>query len=116
MVSSPLFFWVKVIISGLLIAGISSLAKTFPRWAALLTALPLMTFLALIWIYIETKDLNLLYHYTRDVFFWVLPSLLFFVAAIYLFKMKVPFVWSMMLSCLALYLGVFLFQKMGVLK
>ncbi|MBI4411832.1 MAG: DUF3147 family protein [Deltaproteobacteria bacterium] len=110
------FFWIKVAVSGLLIAGISSLAKTYPKWAALLTALPLVTFLSLIWIYFETRDLALLETYTKDVLIWVLPSLLFFVAAIYLFRFRVPFVISMALSTLALFIGVIIFEKLKWLK
>jgi len=111
-----IFFVVKVIISGILIALISGLAKTYPKWAAFLTALPLVTFLSLIWIYIETKDLALLSTYTRDVFFWVLPSLFFFVAAMFLFRSRVPFILSMGLSTGALFAGVLLFQKLHLLK
>jgi uncharacterized membrane protein (GlpM family) len=106
----------KIIISGVLIALISSLAKTFPKWAALLTALPLMTFLSLIWIYIETKDLALLEVYTKDVLIWVLPSLLFFVAAIYLFRARVPFILTLGLSTVALFVSVLVFEKFHLLK
>ena len=113
---STLFFIVKIFVSGILIAVISSLAKTFPKGAALLTALPLMTFLSLIWIYFETRDLALLETYTKDVFIWVLPSLLFFVAAIYLFRFRVSFVVSMTLSTLALFIGVIIFNKLHLLK
>ena len=116
MIHQTLFFWIKVVVSGLLIAAISSLAKTFPKGAALLTALPLMTFLSLIWIYFETRDLALLETYTKDVFIWVLPSLLFFVAAIYLFRFRVSFVVSMTLSTLALFIGVIIFNKLHLLK
>ena len=114
--ANSLFYIFKVIVSGILIASISSLAKTFPKWAALLTALPLMTFLSLIWIYIETKDLARLEAYTKDVLIWVLPSLLFFVAAIFLFRARVPFVISMILSTACLFVGVFIFEKMNLLK
>lgn len=110
------FFILKAIISGVLIASISTLAKTFPKWAALLTALPMMTVLSLIWIYTETKDMALLETYTKDVFLWVIPSLLFFVAAIFLFRAKIPFVPVMILSIAALGLGVLLFEKWGFLK
>ena len=110
------FFVVKVVVSGILIAVISSLAKTFPKWAALLTALPLITFLSLIWIYVETKDLALLETYTRDGFIWVLPSFLFLIAAIYLFRAKVPFLLTMGLSTAALFIGVFIFEKLHLLK
>ncbi len=113
---TPIFFFVKVVVSGILIAVISSLAKTFPKWAALLTALPMMTFLSLIWIYWETKDLALLETYTRDVLIWVLPSLFFFVAAIYLFRARVPFVLTMGISTAALFIGVLIFEKFHLIK
>ncbi len=116
MSGQTLFFILKVIVSGFLIALISSLAKTFPKVAALLTALPLMTFLSLIWIYFETKDLAVLETYTRDVLIWVLPSLLFFIAAIFLFRARVPFVLTLGLSTTALFVGVFVFEKLQLLK
>ncbi len=116
MSGQAVFFITKVVISGILIALISSLAKTYPKWAALLTALPLMTFLSLIWIYVETRDLALLSTYTRDVFFWVLPSLFFFVAAMFLFRMRIPFILSLSLSTLSLFVGVLLFEKLHLLK
>ncbi|OGQ06980.1 MAG: hypothetical protein A3G32_07225 [Deltaproteobacteria bacterium RIFCSPLOWO2_12_FULL_40_28] len=113
---ASIFFIGKVVISGVLIAAISSLAKTFPKWAALLTALPLMTFLSLIWIYVETKDLALLANYTKDVLIWILPSFLFLIAAIYLFRAKVPFLITMGISTVALFIGVLVFEKLHLLK
>lgn len=116
MTSQTVFFVVKVVLSGLMIAGISTLAKTFPKAAALLTALPMMTFLSLVWIYIEKRDLDLLAVYTKDVTLWVIPSFLFFVAAYFLFKHRVPFVVTMALSTATLGLGVWGFEKAGFLK
>lgn len=116
MTGQSLFFFFKIVVSGVLIALISTLAKTFPKWAALLTALPMMTFLSLIWIYVETKDLALLENYTRDVLIWVLPSLFFFAAAIYLFRARIPFIFSMALSTAVLGIGVFVFNKLHILK
>ncbi len=114
--AQSLFFIFKVIVSAFLIAAISSLAKTFPKWAALLTALPLMTFLSLIWIYVETKDLARLESYTKDVLIWLIPSLIFFAAAILLFRARVPFVISMAVSTTCLFLGVVIFEKLNFLK
>lgn len=116
MPAQTLFFLIKVIISGVMIALISTLAKSFPKWAALLTALPMMTFLSLIWIYIENRDLALLETYTKDVLLWVIPSLPFFVVAMYLFRARVPFILTLGLSTLVMGAGVFLFQKLHLLK
>ena len=114
--SSPYFFLFKVLISGFLVALISTLAKRLPQWSALLTALPLVTFISLIWIYLETKDLGLIEKYTRDVLLWTLPSLSFFVAGIFLFKARVPFFPSLALATAALALTAFAFQKLNWLN
>lgn len=116
MTSEGAFFIIKAILSGLMIAAISSLAKAFPKWAALLTALPLVTFLSLIWIYVETKDLALLEKYTWDVMIWVIPSFIFFIAAFYLFKFRVPFIATLAISTAVLGIGVLVFEKIGFLK
>ncbi len=116
MTSQIAFFIVKVTLSGLMIAAISSIAKTFPKWAALLTALPMMTFLSLIWIYIETKDMAHLEKYTWDVMIWVIPSFIFFIAAFYLFKARVPFIATLGISTAVLGIGVWVFEKAGFLK
>src|SRR4030095_17241648 len=89
------FFLVKAVLSGVIIAVISTLAKNFPKWAALLTALPLVTFLSLIWIYLENKDYALLANYTRDVLLWTLPGLIFFLLLIFLFRAHVNFFLSL---------------------
>jgi hypothetical protein len=115
--SSPtLFFLFKTALSGLIIAAVSSLAKAFPKWAALLTALPLVTFLSLIWIYWEQRDLGTLQTYVRDVLLWTLPGLPFFLVLFFLFRAKVPFLLSMGIASSVLFLGVFLFNKTGFLR
>jgi len=116
MSGQTLFFLVKIIVSGLLIAAISTLARHFPKWAALLTALPMITFLSLIWIYLENRDLKLLEDYTKDVLLWTLPGLLFFIAAIFLFRARVSFALSLVLSTLALGVGLFIFEKLKIIK
>lgn len=110
------FFWFKAIVSGLIIALISQLAKNHVKWGALLTAFPLMTFLSLIWIYYDTKDLDLLYRYTRDVLVWIIPTILFFVVALILFRAQVPFLMTLLLSTLSVFAGIFIFLKSGWIK
>ena len=116
MASATVFFILKALLSGVIIALISELAKTTSKGAALLTAMPMMTFLSLIWIYLDKKDLAYLAAYTKDVIIWVIPSFAFFVAAYFLFKHKVPFVVSMVLSTAALGAGVWIFERTGFLK
>jgi hypothetical protein len=117
MTASQVYLFIfKALISGILIAAISTVARVSPKWAALLTALPLITFLSMIWIYLENKDLALLHRYTWDVLLWTLPSIIFFFTAIILFKWRVPFFLTLALATLALAGGLYIFQKIGIIK
>ena len=49
---------VKFIITSLLIVTIAELAKRNPWFAALIDSLPLISILAMFWIYIDTKDVG----------------------------------------------------------
>ncbi len=75
-----------------------------------------MTFLSLIWIYFETRDLALLERYTKDVFIWVVPSLIFLIAAFYLFRARVPFFLSLGISTAALFALILGLEKLKIFK
>lgn len=45
-----MFFAVKVILSGLLIAAASSLARRLPAFGALIASLPLISILGMLWL------------------------------------------------------------------
>ena len=111
-----LLFIIKALLSGILIASISTLAKHSPKWAAFLTSLPLVTYLSMIWIYAEHRNLPMLQTYTYDVLIWTLPGLMFFIAAILFFKSGMNFYLVMILATLILALAVLLFSRLGILK
>ena len=114
--SQVYMFIFKAVLSGILVATISSVARTSHKWAALLTALPLITYLSMIWIYLEQRDLKILQNYTTDVLLWTLPSIIFFLVAIAMFKMRVPFFLTLTAATLSLAGGLYLFQKTGIIK
>jgi hypothetical protein len=70
----------KVLITALLVLGISELAKRNTLAGALLASLPLTSLLALIWLYRDTRDVMQAAELARGIFWLVLPSLAFFVA------------------------------------
>lgn len=110
------FFIFKVLISGLIIAVVSEVSKSSTRWGAILTALPMVTLLSILWMYFEQRDLIKLSSYCKDVILWTLPSFFFFIAAIYLFKTKLSFPISFGLSLIAMAAGVVVFQRLGIIK
>jgi hypothetical protein len=68
-------FIIKVIISALLIGAISEIAKRNPTLGALVASLPLVSILAVIWLWRETQDPVLIASHLSSTFWLVLPSL-----------------------------------------
>lgn len=92
------YYIVKVLISSLLIVLISEIAKKSGLLAGLLASIPLVSFLAIIWLYIETRDVIKIRELSTDIFWLVLPSLSFFIVFPYLLGRNMRFGWAMLLS------------------
>lgn len=86
-----MFFLVKLIVSALAIAAISELAKKMPSFSGLIAAMPLVTLLSLIWLFVETKDYQAAHRFTVGVLWGLAPTLFFFIAAIPMLKRGVSF-------------------------
>ena len=96
--SSAAFFLVKVAVSAVIIAGVSELAKRMPSLGGLIAAMPLTTLLVLIWLYAETGDYQLAHSFTRSVLYAIVPTIFFFVTALYLFKRGTSFIMLLFVS------------------
>lgn len=96
--SSTTFFVVKIAVSAFIIAGVSELAKRMPSLGGLIAAMPLTTLLALIWLYAETGDYQLAHDFTRSVLFAIIPTIFFFITALYMFKRGASFVMILVVS------------------
>jgi hypothetical protein len=68
----------RILISALLIFAISELAKRSSFLGALLASLPLVSILAMIWLWRDTHDAARLAQFSIGVFWLVLPSLVLF--------------------------------------
>lgn len=72
------YFIFKTFITALLIAGVSEISKRFTFLASILAALPLTSILIFIWMYIEQKNVQKISTMSLEIFFLVIPSLIFF--------------------------------------
>ncbi len=110
--------FIKVIITALVVVGISELGKKFTPFAALLASLPLTSILAMVWLYTDTKDIQKISALSTSIFWAVLPSLLFFIILPLLLKQGMKFGWAMAVSTgvmfLAYTLYVLVLQKFGI--
>jgi len=89
---------IKVIITSVLIVAISELSKRSSLLGAFLVSLPLTSVLAMLWLYIDTKDVGNVADLASNIFWLVIPSLVFFISLPVLLKKGVVFYLSMGLS------------------
>lgn len=92
-------FLIKVVVSALVIALASELSKRFTLFGAILVSLPLTSILALTWLYLDTREKQLVIDLSVGIFWAVLPSLVFFAAFTFLLRTQLSFAWAMALSC-----------------
>ena len=69
---------VKVAISAVLIVLVSEFSKRSSLVGALLASLPIVSVLAIVWLYIDTRDTAQVASLSRGIFWLVLPSLVLF--------------------------------------
>lgn len=74
------YYLIKIAMTTALIVAISEIAKRSSFAAALLASIPLISVLAMIWMYIDTRDPTRVSALATSIFWLVLPSLAFFVA------------------------------------
>jgi len=99
-------FLVKVLLSALVIAFASELAKRDSFWGALLVAMPLTSILAISWLYAETRDNLLVTRFARDIFLLVPGSLLFFLPFLLETKTRLGFLPNLLAGLVLLALAV----------
>lgn len=90
-----LYIIVKTVLTAGIIVGASELGKRYTTFAALLLALPVTSLLAMIWLYVDTKDAARVAELSTGIFWLVLPTLLFFIVLPWLIRQGVGF-WAAM--------------------
>lgn len=92
------YYLVKIVITTALIVLISEIAKRSTLAGAILASVPLISVLAMIWLYVDTKDVTKVIDLATSVFWLVLPSLALFVTLPLLLKQGLNFYLSMSIS------------------
>ncbi|MDX1803395.1 MAG: DUF3147 family protein [Alcanivorax sp.] len=92
------YYLTKLAITTVLIVAISEIAKRSSLMGAVLASIPLVSVLAMIWLYVDTRDAARVSALATSVFWLVLPSLALFVSLPLLLRAGVNFYLSMALS------------------
>jgi len=102
-----LYLVVKALLSGVIIALVSEIAKRSPGFAALVASLPLVSVLGMIWLWRDTSDPQRMAAHAGATFWYVLPSLPMFLLIPLLLKRGVAFYPALAAGC-ALTVGLYL--------
>ena len=100
------YYLFKVVLTTSLIVAISEVSKRTTFFGGLLASLPIVSYLGMIWLYVETRDQQKVADLSNSVFWLVLPSLPFFVLLPVLLKKTANFYVSFGVATMAM-LGVY---------
>lgn len=113
-----MYYLTKLIVTCALIVAISEVAKRSSLVAAVLASLPLVSVLAMVWLYLDTRDVDKVAGLARNIFWLVIPSLLLFFSFPILLRGGINFFVSLSVSIGVTVAGYFLIvlvlQKLGV--
>jgi hypothetical protein len=95
-----LYLTLKAVISGILIAVVSEVAKRYPGVGALIASLPLVSVLGMIWLWRDKPDVANMAAHAEATFWYVLPSLPMFLLIPTLLRAQVDFWIALGAGCL----------------
>ena len=93
-----MYYIIKLAITTLLIVAIAEISKRSSLIGAILASIPLVSVLAMVWLYVDTGDTNKVSALATGIFWLVIPSLALFISLPLLLKANVNFYLSLVIS------------------
>lgn len=113
-----LYYISKIVITTALVVIISEIAKRNTLIGGILASIPLISVLAILWLYVDTKNTDIISQFSISVFWLVIPSLAFFLALPFLLHNGVNFYTSISLAIVitivCYYLMIMTLEKFGI--
>ncbi len=82
---------IKIGLSLIIIVAATSVGRKWPSAAGLIGVMPLTGALVMVWMYLENKgDDQIMQGFAKGALWGILPSLLFFLVALFCFKKQLP--------------------------
>ncbi|WP_116090010.1 DUF3147 family protein [Sphingomonas crusticola] len=92
-------FWVRALLSGMIVAAVATIARRNPAAGALVASLPLVSLLGILWLWHDTRDPERLARHVEATFWYVIPSLPMFLAIPYALRHGANFWLSLLGGC-----------------
>ena len=96
-----LYFIIKCVLSGVIVAVVSEVARRSPTFGALIVSLPLVSLLGIIWLWRDTGDVERIAGHAESTFWYVLPSLPMFLVLPAMLRAGAGF-WPSLAACCGL--------------
>lgn len=112
-----MYYLIKVLISAILIVLISEISKRNSLIGSILASIPLVSVMAFIWIYIDTKNLETISKLSISIFWLVIPSLVLFISLPILLKYTnfyLALIISIFITAGAYFIMIFLLNRLGI--
>lgn len=113
-----LYNFLKIILSAIIITLVSIISKSSSFWGSIFASIPLISVMAIIWLYTDTKNISNIIELSYGIFWMVLPSLALFIVLPTLLKLKISFWISLIISItatiLCYFLMIFILNKLGI--
>ena len=94
-----LWFVIKAALSGLIVAAVSTIAKRYPGFGALVASLPLVSVLGMIWLWHDKPDAENMAAHAHATFWFVLPSLPMFLLIPAMLRAGISFWITLIAGC-----------------
>ncbi|WP_053550273.1 DUF3147 family protein [Desulfuromonas soudanensis] len=111
-------YLVKLLLTALLVVLASEVARRTPLFGALLASVPLISVLALTWLYVDTGDAERVASFSTEIFWMVLPSLAFFPLLSFLLRHRCSYYLSLAIALGAMFalyaLAIWVRQRLGL--
>lgn len=112
------FYITKIIITTFLIVAISEISKRSSVIGAVLASIPLVSVLAMIWMYVDTQDTAKIVEFSNRIIWLVLPAWALFISFPIFIKKGFTFYPSLGmaigLTLFFYFLIIFVFKKLGI--
>ena len=112
------YIFLKLIISSGLIILISEISKKSSFVGGLIASIPLISILSMIWLYIDSRDIEKIKDLSASIFWMVIPSLVLFLSIPILINIGFNFWYSLIiaiiLTIVSYLLMIFILSHYGI--
>ncbi|MES2146762.1 MAG: DUF3147 family protein [Pseudomonadota bacterium] len=93
-----LYLILKALMSGAIVAAVSEIARRYPGWGGLVASLPLVSLLAMTWLFVDSGDRMKVADLAGSTFWFIIPSMPLFLLIPWLLRSGWSFAATMAVS------------------